>query len=132
MHKHLLDEKRRDLVIFEEKREALVEYIRNLEMEFKKEQQFIAGVPERAYTFEKYAQQVKVKKADAAKQIGALDKEIEFLSEQISEAFGEIKKYEIIKEKKEEAAEKDILHKAQIDLDEMAGMAYTRKQDAAQ
>lgn len=129
LHKQFLDEKRRDLVVLEDARDVQLDLIKVLETEFENEKQFINGHPERAYTFEKYAEKVKQKEKEANAKIILLDEEIEQLSEQISEAFTELKKYDLMKKRKEEEAEKELMHKNQIDLDEIGAVSHQRKKE---
>lgn len=131
LHKHYLDTKRRELTILEESRDQIVNSVRRMDIEFIAEQEFTAKEPQKYYTYEKYAANVRLKKHQAAQRIKALDKEITILSDQISEAFGELKKFDILKNIKEEEAQKELQRKFQIDLDEIGGIAYQRRKENA-
>lgn len=129
MYQHFLDEKRRELVVLQENREKAIKSVQELDISFIAEKQFVSKAPEKAFTFTSYIKLFKEKRAKIVKQVKELEAEIDALSDQITEAFGEMKKYEILRDKKIAAEEAEMRHKTQVNLDEMAGVSYQRKQE---
>ena len=129
LHKQFLDEKRRELVVLEEGRQQIVKFIKSLEVEFEMEKQFTAKAPERSYTFAEYANKVRGKKTEANTKINLFDKEIKKLTDQIHDAYGELKKFEIMKGIKEKKIAAEEGKKRQNELDEIAGVGHQRKME---
>ena len=129
LHQQFLDEKRRELVFFEEAREKQKQIITNSNRQIEMEKRVAEQSPDKSYTFFNFLEMEKKKQFEASKNINALNKEIEKVSESISEAFTDLKKYEILKDIKDEEALKEEMKRLQINLDEIGAVSHQRKQD---
>lgn len=127
MNKHFLDEKRRELVILEEGREQLFNFIKKLDVDLEMERNFATKSVDKSYTFLQFLQNLRTKQEEAKKKVYALDLQIKELSQQIHEVYSEMKKFDIMKGIKERKAAKEEADKNQAMLDEMGGVAFQRK-----
>jgi len=128
LRKRALDELRRSLASLENQKAQLKNVSARLEEELQREIKLAATQPEMGNFFGDFAKRIKNRQQEIADEIKALDKKMDKLSQEISEAYSELKKFEIVHEntKKREAAE--LNRKETIALDEIAGQQHQRKQ----
>jgi flagellar export protein FliJ len=128
LRKRVLDELRRSLASLENQKAQLKNVSARLEDELLREIKLAATQPEMGNFFGDFAKRIKNRQQEIANEIKALDKKMDKLPLEISEAYSELKKFEIAREnaKKREAAE--LNRKETIALDEIAGQQHQRKQ----
>jgi len=129
LHKRTLDDLRRKLVGLEEQKAQLQALSRTLQEELEREMQMATAQPDLSRFFSGFAKRIQKRQEDIAREMQALDRQIAALSEQIAEAFGELKKFEIAQEnalrrlKEEEKRRDDAL------MDDIAARQHRRKEE---
>ncbi|PHZ85246.1 flagellar FliJ family protein [Paremcibacter congregatus] len=131
LHKWQLDEKRRSMGELESMRAELVGKMRDLETELATEQKKAADAPVVSISYAGYAQQVMVRRQNLHNSIAEIDVSIDEMKDQVSEAFKELKKYEIVeqRERERELAERNA--RQQDEMDELALTMHRRSQKQA-
>ena len=116
--KESLDLKRRELNRYLTQKDKLVERRKILEDSLTKEKQFAYEHPMDSRTLPYYEIMIEHKEETIDQEIKVVDNKAKSLSNQIAIAFSELKKYEIINEKKEKELLAEQARKEQIALDE--------------
>lgn len=130
LSKEELDKKRRELGILLDQKDRLLKARQELGESLIRERDYAAENPENSYTFPGFAKGVKIKEEEIDRKVAFFDEHIEKMSELISVAFSELKKYEIINEKKEKELLAEEARKERIMLDEMGLNSFQRKNEA--
>lgn len=128
LHKRTLDELRRKLGNIELQKTELQQTSAKLHEELLSEMELAKKQTEMSAFFGDFAQRIKNRQAQLAQEITALDKQMEKLREEISIAFGELKKYEIALENAKQSQRAEQNRKETIILDEIAAQQHRRKQ----
>ena len=129
-HKFDLDEKRRVLRELEEKEASVQQTINNLDEEIRAEQSFSRGQADFAPYYGGYASRSKSRRDTLESELAHVHVEVEASREAVIQAFEEIKRYEITKDRQDHREYLETERKSQIELDEVALMAYQRKNGA--
>ena len=129
LSKRTLDELRRKLVSLEEQKNQFELLARVLDEELRREMELASKTFEMSNFFGGFATRIKERQDKIAEQIADLDKQMEALRAEISEAFSELKKYEIAQENAKQRAAQEATRKETIALDEIAGQQHRRKQE---
>lgn len=130
INKSELDEKRKELAVFLDKKQKLVDDIKALEESIKYEAENLMKLHEDFRPmFLVFLEATRLKEAIILEDIDKLNPEIERISDEIRDIFSEMKKFEIVKENREAEIEADEARKAQLEIDEIAIMNYTRKNE---
>ncbi|WP_339860540.1 flagellar FliJ family protein [Paremcibacter congregatus] len=131
LHKWQLDEKRRSMGELESMRAELVGKMRDLETELATEQKKAADAPVVSISYAGYAQLVMVRRQNLHNSIAEIDVSIDEMKDLVSEAFKELKKYEIVeqRERERELAERNA--RQQDEMDELALTMHRRSQKQA-
>lgn len=130
LHKWQLDEKRRDMVALEKMRQDLLLNLAELEQELIAEQKKVAESPVISITYAGYAQQVMVRRLNMVNSIVDLEASIENKKDQVTEAFKELKKYEVVEQRKQERKRVQQNLREQNELDELAINIHRRQQNS--
>jgi len=130
LHKWQLDEKRRDMVALEKMRQDLLLNLAELEQELIAEQKKVAESPVISITYAGYAQQVMVRRLNMVNSIVDLEASIENKKDQVTEAFKELKKYEVVEQRKQERKRVRQNLREQNELDELAINIHRRQQNS--
>jgi len=130
LHKWQLDEKRRDMVALEKMRQDLLLNLAELEQELITEQKKVAESPVISITYAGYAQQVMVRRLNMVNSIVDLEASIENKKDQVTEAFKELKKYEVVEQRKQERKRVQQNLREQNELDELAINIHRRQQNS--
>ena len=93
-----LDGLRKMLVACEEEREKLIYYNNQMEDELEKEHQLAAKDTAMGIMFANYKRMIRDRQNTIVKSLHDLEKRLESLKEEIAIKFGEVKKYEILRE----------------------------------
>ena len=127
LHKRTLDELRRRMVTLENQKGELEQMSRVLAEELKSEMELATKTAEMRSFFGDFAKRMKVRQDEIFEEISALDKQIERLLIEISEAFSELKKYEIALANAKLRAQEELNRKETVAMDEIASQQFMRK-----
>lgn len=127
MQKNVVDDKRRELVRFQEEADYLRQAAQKLEEEILSEQQAARDNFEASFAYANYHKAAMKRRARLSQAIRAADHSVELAAEAMREAFQELKRFEIAEEARlaREAAERK--RKEAIMLDETASIRFFRK-----
>lgn len=128
LSKRQLDELRREMVKVESQKEKLLEAIQRLNEELQRELKLAGEQVEWSGFFGGFAKRIQARQETLYTEIHRLDAIIEKMRDQIAEAFGELKRYELAKENAKQRAKEAQARKDTIMLDEIAGQQFRRKQ----
>lgn len=125
--KRNLDALRRQLVNLENQKEQLIQLSVKLENDLRREREIAATTMHMGKYLDDFAKKTKARQVEIAKEVIKLDGEIFQVTAAITEAFGELKKYEIAKEnEKARQAEKQKRVETAM-LDEMGLQQFVRR-----
>jgi len=127
LSKQELDIRRNNLNIVLEKIDSLEDEIVQLDETLQKEQEISMESFEARHMFNNFAASVKMKKQNLQAAIRMLMQQSEEIEEEIKDFFMELKKYEILLDKKEKEIKQTIERKAQIEGDEISLVQYNSK-----
>lgn len=122
-----LDRLRKEQVQLEEKREQLLALAAKLHGELMEERRLAAENPLMAGYMGDYEKRVKNRQLEIAKETIGLDQRLAQLAMAISEAFGELKKYEITRDNRKAQAKATIERREQGQMDEVGLQQFVRK-----
>jgi len=124
LSKQELDIRRNNLNVILEKIDNIEEEISNMDEMLLKEQEISMQSFEARHMFNNFAASVKMKKQNLQAAIRALMQQAEQIEEEIKDFFIELKKYEILLEKKEKEIKQKIDKKSQMEGDEISLVQY--------
>lgn len=126
-----LNERRRELNAIEERELEIKRQLDELEAEKRREQSLFSQIEVGAFAYSGYAQGTIHRRKELERKLDALQPELERARDALSEAFQELKRYEIALDlrKKAEAAEE--ARKTTLALDEISLNMHRRKTEAA-
>ena len=131
IHKAQIDEKRKQLAYLLDQKMSRVEEIKKLEQSIKTEGANLHALHEDFRPmFLQYITWVRLKEGILLDEIDKLNPQINKITDEVAVIFSEMKKYEIVKENREQEIELELQRKNQIEIDEMAMMNFVRKSDA--
>lgn len=127
MQKNIVDEKRRELVRFQEEADYLRQAAQKLEEEILSEQQAARDNFEASFAYANYHKAAMKRRDRLFQAIRAADHSVELAAEAMREAFQELKRFEIAEAERlaREMAERK--RKESIMLDETASIRFFRK-----
>lgn len=127
MHGLRLDEKRRALADIERQRQAVIDRRARLDAEMTSEKTRAEARPETQADFGAYVR-VALKRREALDfEISELDRISEAANEEVAEAYRELKKFELVKQRRDAEALLEGNRREQADLDEIGLNNYLRK-----
>lgn len=126
-HKFDLDEKRRVLRDLEEQEASVQQAIDSLDQEIRSEQSFSRGQADFAPYYGGYASRNKSQREALEGELAKAHEQVETARDIVSQAFEELKKYEITKDQKDHREYLEQERQNQIELDEVALTAHQRK-----
>ncbi|MGE4219098.1 MAG: flagellar FliJ family protein [Alphaproteobacteria bacterium] len=127
-HRFLLDEKRRALREMEDAEARIVAAIETLEMEIRREQTVAGGSTEVGFAYGGYAARAIRRRTGLKQQLAAAQAEVEAAREALALAFENLKKYEITRDIRDEAARQEAARREQVFLDEIALNQHRRRE----
>lgn len=127
MHGLRLDEKRRKLAELERMRAALIERREALEAEIASEKAGAAAKPETQADFGAYIRAALKRRETLDRSIFDIDRESEAANEEVAEAYRELKKFELVKQRQDADALLEGNRREQADLDEIGLNNFLRK-----
>ncbi len=127
LHKRTLDDLRRRMSSLENQKSQLQLASANLQKELEHEMQLAKKQVEMSGFFGDFAKRMQKRQDDIAQEIRSLDQQMKKLNEEITEAYGELKKFEIAQENAKHRADEEEQRKETILMDEIAGQQHRRK-----
>lgn len=131
LHRRTLDELRKQIAVLENQKAQLIAASQKLDQELKDEMQAAGKQPELSGFFGGFAKRIRLRQQKIAQEIKELDKKLATLADAAQAAFGEVKKFEIARERKQRRALKEAERKDTIRLDEIAGVQDRRKKKSS-
>ena len=131
LHRFHLEEKRRTLAGFEGLMADLVRRLAQLEDEVAREQRQAADSSIGNFIYGAYARNVILRRETLKKSMAALQIEIDGARQAVAEAFQEVKRYEIAKERMDERERDEAARREQIAQDDLSIEMFRRREAAA-
>lgn len=123
-----LDEKRKELAVLLNTKQAYIDEIVRMEAEIKSEGENLMKLEEDFRPmFLSFIEATRRKEGILLDEIDKLNPGIEKKSDEIAEIYSETKKFEIVKENRELEIELELQRKTQLEIDEIAMMNFVRK-----
>lgn len=120
LHKWQVDEKRRQITELETMRSEIVKQLEKLINDLAAEQNHVATTNVVDINYANYASSVKSRRENLEASITEIDVSIENMKDELSEAFKELKKYEIVHERALERERFEEKRREQERLDELS------------
>ncbi len=127
LHRWKLNEKRQKVAELELLREGFQQKLRELESEVAREQKVAGARPEQAITYGSYATAVIDRREKLNTSLKGLESTMAMLLDEVSEAFREFKKFDLIQTRNERLARKLEDRQQQADMDEAGLNIFRRK-----
>lgn len=127
MQKNVLDDKRREVVRFQEQADRLRASLQALEDEILAEQAFAKEHFEASFAYANFHKAAMTRKRWLMGAIRGADQLVEEATEAMRDAFQELKRYEIAEEERIAKEKAEIKRKESIALDEVASIRFFRK-----
>lgn len=127
LHKRELDTLRREMVVLETRAAELQAHQDQLAAEIIAERNAASKDPDAGAIFASYLQRTHAQQKAISRSQDLHAQEIAVLNGRIAELFAEVKKYEILRDIKQEQAKKDANRLERIELDDIASDNHQRK-----
>lgn len=128
LQKRKVDDLRRNLAQIENQKQQMLDRIAALEDELQRELQLGEKSPEMAAFFGDFVGRIRKRKLEITEEIKKIEKKIDVAREQVRLAFGELKRYEIVRDRRLEEAKKLREKREGEELDEIALQRHVRKE----
>lgn len=128
LHRWRLDEKRQVLAELERLAARLREQLAHLDREVAEEQQVAANSPEAMAAYGQYAKGVIERRAKLTQSLGETEERMRAALEEVAHAFRELKKYDLVKARRDRVAQEKEKRQQQAVLDEL-GLVLFRRQE---
>lgn len=130
LHKWQLDEKRRALVELQNLGDRLRAEAQRLEEEILQEQRAASASFEASFTYANYAKAAMERRTRIAQSIAQVDGQIAAATDEMAEAFQELKRFELAEEERLRREKEKLRRKEDAMLDETALVGFRRRQKA--
>jgi flagellar FliJ protein len=127
LHRWRLDEKRRELVELERLEDRLLESVRQLDQEVAAEQAFAQQSNMGGLSYGGFAAGIIVRRERLAASMAEIRQQMDLKTEEISEVFRELKRYEIARDQREKREQIEADRRAQVALDEISLVQHQRR-----
>lgn len=127
LHKQQLDALRQELGQWQDRRQRFVQASETLAGQLRHELQVASDYPEMTNFFGQFSKHIEEQQENIKQQIMRVDRQIGILQEQILQAFGEVKKYEIALEVQREEKRQREERLEQAMLDEIGSQRHLRE-----
>lgn len=127
LHRWRLDEKRRELAELERLEDRLLESVRQLDREVAAEQAFAQQANMGGLSYGGFAAGIIVRRERLAASMAEIRQQMDVKTEEISEVFRELKRYEIARDQREKREQIEADRRAQAALDEVSLIQHQRK-----
>jgi flagellar biosynthesis chaperone FliJ len=128
LHRRNLDQLRKKIVDTERQKNLLLLVAEKLANELASELEVASTHSYFGNFFGNYAERIKKRQEDVAREIINLEQMLHKLAEELSEGFSELKKFEIAQENRLKRQKEEADRKEQIRLDDIAIDQFTRKE----
>ncbi len=128
LHKRKVDDLKRDLGKMENEKSQLQLATENLKKELADEIALAEKQPEMGTFFGGFADRIRKREEQIQKEIIMLDLQMIALRDEISEAFGELKKFEIALDNAKQRQKENEARKEGVMLDDIAAQQHKRKE----
>lgn len=128
LHRWKLDEKRQILAELERLAARLRQELVDLEHEVADEQKIAASSTDAMATYGQYANAVIARRAKLNQSLSEIEERMRAALEAVTDAFRELKKYELVKARRDKTAQDQEKRQQQAVLDEL-GLALYRRQE---
>jgi len=125
--KFTVDEKRRALTAWQDAEDQVLAQIQATDQQLLHEQQVASQDPTVAYLFPAFLAQWKNRRQALENQLAAVRHELELARDALSEAFRELKTYEVTQANREKREREELERKEQIFLDEIGQNTHLRR-----
>jgi flagellar export protein FliJ len=129
LHKRTLDELRRKMATLENQKSQLQQSSASLQKELQHEMRTAKKQAEMSGFFGGFAKRIQKRQEEIVHEIRSLDRQMAALNDEISEAYTELKKFEIAQENAKRRANEEERRKETILIDEIAGQQHQRKEE---
>jgi flagellar FliJ protein len=129
LHRWRLDEKRQVLAELERLAARLRQEMADLEREVANEQKIAAASPETMVTYGHYANAVIGRRATLTQSLSEIEGRTRAALDEVAQAFRELKKYELVKSRRDRSAEDKEKRQQQAVLDELGLTLYRRQEE---
>lgn len=123
-----LDQKRRQLKMFEEQRAAIAQMLQNLHSSVRTEQSIAGQNEEVGFAYANFASASIWKREELERRLVDAEKLVDAAKVELANAFQEVKRYEIVKANREAAAAKAEAMRVQAELDEVGLTGFRRRE----
>jgi flagellar FliJ protein len=131
LHEWNVDEKQRKVGELSRLQAELESQLKNLDEEHTREQAAAKADPTGAgLTYPAYYEVVSQRRDNLKDSILQMDVVINYARDELSEAYGELKKYETVEKARKERLDKELAQREQVMLDEIALNQFRRKKKA--
>jgi flagellar protein FliJ len=127
-----LNERRRELNVVEEREAEIKRLLDELEEEKRREQALARELEVGAFAYSGYAQGAIHRRKELERKLEALQPELERARDALSQAFQELKRYEIALDLRVKSEKAEEARKTTLMLDEISLNMHRRRQDAAE
>lgn len=127
LSKRALDELRKKQALLENQKTRYEQAIKKLNDEMEKEMRLAEKTPEMGSFFGGFAKHIRHKQDKLRVDIKKVEADLDAMTDEIQDAFADLKKYEIAKEQAELRAKAEESRKETIAMDEVAAIQFTRK-----
>jgi flagellar protein FliJ len=129
LHKWRLDEKRRALAELQALADKLAKDAERLEQEITAEQEIARSSPEAAFGYGNFAKLSIERRRRLAQSVTQVEQQIAGATEEMAEAFQELKRYELAQEGRDRRDEAKRKERENAALDEVALSGFTRRRE---
>ena len=132
VHRWVLDEKQRKLADLRTLLEKLTLDLRGLDAELEAEREVAGGSDEAGAAYPAYVAAALDRRRKLCETIANLEQETEAAREEVTEAFGELKKYEVASDNRDSRESDKRKRSERINLDELGVSIYRRSRIAGE
>lgn len=130
LHKWKLDEKRQVLAELERLAARLRQELLDLEREVAEEQKVAKSSPEAMATYGQYANAVIARRNKLTQSQSEVEQRMRGALDEVTQAFRELKKYELVKARRDKTAQETEKRQQQAVLDELGLTLYRRQEES--
>lgn len=127
LSKRALDDLRKKQASLETQKEKLLDAIRKLDRELHNEMLLLQKAPEMGSFYGDFAKRIRSRQDTLREEIKKVEEELVQLSNEIMDAFADLKKYEIVRDNAKARAKAEEARKETIAMDEIASTQFARK-----
>lgn len=132
LNKRALDDLRRQMNMLENQKAQLLQLSAKLREDLINEMKLASKTPEMGNFFGDFSKRMQARQAEIASEVRSLERQMDELNIKISEAFSELKKFEIALENAKRRADEAQARRETLQMDEIAEQQHRRKMEEQQ